>query len=378
MRHLVVLVGLLGCSTPPPMESTADAPAHGADGRELDAPTDATNPLKLTCAMTTTTFAPALCPPPPGGDGAATFCYRPQWPGVTAVEVLGDFDGSGTWKVLTTLADQGDGTFRATVALANGSYPYLLRVTGGSDGISARFIRDQLNPNFAAAPAGAPDKRSVSQLIIPQVAAPLRHLRGSVTIAGAPQPCMTVQLDVGDLGGGPGKEHGMANIAEVASDGTFDFPLVDGRALLNIKYPFQLATGYPDGATTPTLGMARSGVTVAGGDVTLGEADMSYPLDAYRALAPSGAASLPVTFRWELVPGAAVSEVAVATTREAGNDPRFTSDYDATTTSLVWDGTFNNGSKAQVGTTYYWGTWQRRTVGETTWTSESLLLPLEL
>jgi hypothetical protein len=357
---------------------------HGSpatvDGNDVDASADApaitTNPLALACAATAMTYAPALCPPPSGAAAHAEFCFRPQWPGVTGVDVYVDRGGAGDWTMpFATLADQGDGTWAATTALPNGTYPYLFRVHGALDHVvpDGQYLLDQINPAFVPAPANAPVKRSVSQLTVPQVAAPIHHVLGSVVVAGAPQPCFVVRFDVGELrmpGGGVISEHYTANIVESGGDGTFDLPVADGETIVNVRYPFGLLAAYPDPSITPAVGMTRMAPIVAGGDVALDPADVGYR--GYAQMTPvGGTATLPVDFAWTLVDGATTTAVAVIGTNIAGNDPAYISTY-GTTATATWDGAFGNGMLAKLGTTYYWGSWQKRG----SWISESLLFPI--
>ncbi len=65
----------------------------------------------------------------------------------------------------------------------------------------------------------------------------------------------------------------------------------------------------------------------------------------------------------------------------AGDDPAYAS-TPGTMTTAVWDGKFggNNDAGAVSGTTYWWGAWQHRQLGDagTTWVDESILFPLPI
>ena len=377
--HLMCLVVSVGCHHN--VDEVVDASTSSDAGTIVDAPIQASNLLGLSCAATSPATQPALCPPPSGAAGEASFCFRPQWPGVTSVDVLVDRGNAADWTTpFVTLADAGDGTFRATVPLADGSYPYLFKVQGSADGVIKNFqyALDQNNAAFVPDPTGSPIMRSASQLTVPQIASPIRHVHGTVVDNGVPQPCFVVMLDVGELtkpGGAALSEHYTANFVESASDGTFDFPVADGPAIVNVKYPFGLTTTYPDPMMTPSIGMARTSFPVAGADVTLDPTEIGYDHTSYTALSPTGNASLPVTFTWDTVAGASASAFAVISTNIAGNDPAYLSAY-GTATSMAWNGAFGNGVQAVLGTTYYWGSWQKRAGATTTWTSESLLFPI--
>ena len=380
MIRLCVALAIVGChhpsvaNQPDAPGGVADAPADGAIGA---------NPLGLSCAVTTTAFAPAECPPPSGASGQATFCYRPQWPGVTSVEVLGGFGKTTDWTApLVTLAAQGDGTWSATVPLTGGPYPYIFRVQGATDiSRAVQFAIDQLNPSFVPAPAASPYKRSVSQLTLPQVAAPIHHLTGSVVQSGAAQPCFVAMIDVGELrktGGAVLSEHGTANFVEIGPDGTFDVPVADGPVLVDVRYPFGLTTTYPDPMTTASIGDARTGATISGADVALEPTDVTYPTSGYAGMTPVGGttAPVPISFAWTLAPNASGSYMSVTGTNIAGNDPLYTSGTFGAATTQTWDGSINSapGAMAKSGTTYYWATWQKRGM----WVSESLELPIKI
>lgn len=372
--RILVAIAILGCNNhagTTSVDASADATADGASA----------SPLGLTCAAA---IAPNPCPAPAGTAGQASFCFRPGWSGVTGVDVYGKFGTATDWTApFATLADDGSGTFVATVPLANGSYPYMFRIHGGADGVTrdGSYVLDQTNPSFVPMVAGAPVQRSLSQITVPQTPSTIHHLRGTVSYAGAPQPCFVVQLDVGQLykpGGAPLSEHYIANFVESGPDGTFDFPVADGPVIVNARFPFHLAgaTTYPDPMSTPAIGVARTGTKMAGADVTLDVVDVAYPHADYVALAPTtGTATLPVTFNWSVVAGATSAAVSVIGTSIAGNDPAYISTY-GTQTSESWDGTLLGGTHVVSGTTYWWGTWQKRTVGATTWTEESLLFPI--
>lgn len=377
MRTLVILIAFVGCNKSAAL--SVDAPVLASDA-PLDTMLATSNPLGLSCAVTTSSFAPAACPAPSGDAGHATFCYRPQWPGVTGVDVLGSFGQAGDWTTpFATLVDQHDGTWSVTVALANATYPYAFFVHGGADGAigaANTYAIDQTNPAFVKPPDASKYRRSVSLLTVPQPLVAIHHVTGSVALGGLAQPCFVAQVDVGELRDSQGhliSEHGVANFVEIGADGTFDIPVADGGVLLNIKYPFGLTTSYPDPMTTPAVGVVRTATTVAGADVAVAPADVTYAVSSYAVMTPvtGGSLALPIAFAWALVDGAASSYMSITATSVAGNDPAYTS---AVGTTNSWDGTLNNGMSAASGTTYYWGTWQKR--GD--WTSQSLLFRFQV
>jgi hypothetical protein len=374
-----------------PVDAKADGPSRDASAADVEGGASPKT-LDLECAATTSAPNPNPCPAPSGASGEADFCYRAEWAGVTGVEVYGGFGQSTDWKMpFVTLTNDGTGTFTGKASLAKGSYPYVFRTTGSADHLvsSGHYFLDQENTDFEPAPAGAPDKRSVSVVSVPQGAAsPLVHIKGTVLYEGHPQSCFSVDLEAGELTKGSKvvSEHDTANYTESASDGTFDFPVAaNAPYMVVVRFPFLLAgadAGYPDPSTTPSVGVARTNITVGGADVTLGSTEISYPLSDYAAMSPTGGtATLPVTFKFTLVPGSTGAQMSVTSTDIAGNDPAYASGY-STSTSVAWDGGFNGSSgDVKLGTTYYWGAWQQRAAGAgpdggVTWTEESFLFPI--
>lgn len=325
---------------------------------------------------------PNPCPSPSGKSGEASFCYRPGWAGVTGVDVYVGVSGQPSdWSApLLSLTNDGSGMFSATTKLADGSYPYVFRVHGTVDGLvkDGTYLRDPENAAFQPTVTGAPP-RSLSVVTIPQTASPTHHLKGTVTYGGAAQPCYSVDLEVGELRNGSMvvSEHGTGAFTETAADGTFDFTVADGELGVEVRYPFGLTGTYPDPLSTPSLGMSRTGTVLMGSDQSLPSLDIAYPLADYAKMAPAPGAmtTLPVTFQFSIIPGSTLAQVSVTSTNIAGNDPAFASGF-ATSTSVMWDGTFGGkGGVAKTGTTYYWGTWQEASA-KTGWTGESLLFPI--
>jgi hypothetical protein len=303
---------------------------------------------------------------------------------VTSVDVyVGKTGQASDWTTaFTTLTNDGTGTFTGTAALADGSYPYLYRVHGSADGLvhDGTWLRDPENPQFELPPNGAPP-RSISVITVPQVAVQTHQVHGLVTYAGAPQSCYSVDLEVGELlkdGGAVLSEHGTGAYTETAADGSFVFTVADGPIGLIVRYPFGLSSSYPDPTKTPSLGITRMGSEVAGADLTLPPAEIAYPLADYAAMspAPGAMATLPVTFKFTIVPGAAMAQASIASTNIAGNDPAWASGF-GTMTSVSWNGMFGGmlGS-AKPGTTYYWGAWQEA-MQKGGWVGQSLLFPIQ-
>ena len=408
LTSCVSVLGYLGCSG----DAANDLGSSGGDGDSGSSASDGggsgdggvvgdgasggdggVSPIVLSCTTTTTAFAPNDCPALTSTHGQASFCYRPQWPGVTSVDVYLSQNGQASdWSApFLSLTDDGSGTFTGTKSIPDSAtgYPYVFKVQGDTDGVMkglTPYLNDQLNPSFTPAPTGCPLQRSVSVLTVPQTQPTLYHVRGKIVYAGAPQPCYAIDLEAGELlkpGGGVLSEHGTANFAQSKADGTFDFPVAVGQQSLVIKYPFKLVLpdgGYPDPASTPTVGTIRGGYTVVASDVTLDPADVEYPATAYAAMAPTGGSSnLPTTFTWSFSPGSRKTQASFAGTSIAGNDPLWASGF-STATTATFDGGYGNGSAVTPGTTYYWGAWQQlgpNEDGGIQWTTQSLLYPIQ-
>jgi hypothetical protein len=397
MKRLVLCVALIHCSSNPGEGSdgggdvsndiVTSGDTGSSDGGSI---TDgATNPMAFTCAVSKSQVSPNPCPAPAGGSGKVSFCFRAQWAGVTSVDVIGGFGQSGDWSAaFLTLTNDGTGTFSGTTSLVDGSYSYLFRVVGSTDHIftNTAYLLDQEATQFAHLPAAAPIQRSGPIVTVPQSTTlpTLHHMRGKVVYNGEPQPCFTVWADVGELykdGGSVLSEQSTANYMESGPDGTFDFPIASGPVMAVVRYPFMLSgldAGYPsDPSQIAAIGYGRTGTNLATSDVTLDPIEVSYPAGDYAKMVPTGGtASLPVTFDYSVVPASVSASVAVIGTNIAGNDPLYWSAF-GTSTSLTWDGGFGMGS-ATLGTKYWWGTWQKRTLSDagTDWSEESLLYPI--
>ncbi len=346
------------------------------------------SPLISSCAVTTTTFAPTACPAPTSAHGQADFCFRPQWQGVTAVDLYGQFSPGDDWLTpRASLTDDGTGTFivKGVTVPDGGPYPYLFKVTGDTDNVAGdMWFEDQTNPAFLGKTPGAPIARSISSLTVPQpAAATLHHLTGKVTYGAIAQPCFGVGILVGERLSGNTvlSEQSTANYAETDADGNFDFAIADGQVQTAVRYPFFLAGAnapYPDPMTTPSIGIARQTIQLAGADMALDPLDVTFKESDYAAMAPTnGTAPLPtpdapLTFTIPLIAGAQTATVAVIGNDVAGDDAKYQS-KPTTQTSVMWDGSMGMSGVAQTDTPYFWGTWQQFA----TWNAQSLLFPIE-
>jgi hypothetical protein len=394
LRFAILCIFAIGCDHDASL-GARDAPSGDAAGGDAgrDAPVDASTgvtPLAFSCYATSgQSFSPNPCPAPTGNAGSADFCYRPQWPGVTAVDVYVGLGKATDWTTpVATLVSDGTGTFTATAAIPNGQYPYLFKVTGSEDNIlhGTDYVLDQYNPDFVPSPVGSPGNpqgspipRTISQLTVPQpTTQTTHHITGQVSYGTAPQPCFIVSAEIGELlnqSGGATAEHWPGNYIEVGPDGTFDLPIADGTLVqLDITYPFfltGLTAKYPAPSSTPSIGVARGGFfKTAGADLPLDPVDVTYSASDYAAMMPtSGTQTVPTSFVFTLLPTAQTANIAVISTDIAGNDPAFAS-KPSTMVTYSWNGLLGNGMTASGN--YYWGTWQQ----SKTWNSESLLFEI--
>ncbi len=321
----MVAAGLAQCSSSSQEQGDAQPDGSpvfdgspGGDGSTDGGPTSDAQPLPFTCAATTQTFSPNPCPAPTGAAGEADFCFRPQWAGVTSVDVyFGPPATSFNSYTMVALTADSSGTWTGKgTSLASGTYAYLFHVVGSTNNVIAKtgeWLLDQEAAEFTSAPPNAPIGRSFPVASVPQPTTPptLHHVTGTVVYAGAPQPCYALSLDVGEIladGGGVVSEHGTANYTQTGVDGTFDFPVTDGQVGVGVRFPFLLSgldAGYPNGLSMPSVGIARTTVEVTGADLHLDPADVSYPASDYALMSPTNGVTqtLPVTFTFSLIPG---------------------------------------------------------------------------
>ncbi len=397
MAVLLLSSAVVACSADPasnPFGVPADDGAAQFDGASSDG--GDSSPTSDAGALSNDGSLPFKCSPPPqpnpcaapsGKNGEASFCLRPAWAGVTGVDVYTSKD----WKTpLVQLTGDGTGRFSGKAALADGTYAYVFRTHGGSDGVTkdGQYLIDPENPAFMPSPNGSPVPRSNSVIVVPQSTSlsATHHLKGVVSYQGAAQPCYPVDLEVGELLGDGGviSEHGTGNFTETRVDGTFDFQVADGLTGLIVRYPFGLRADYPDPLKTPSIGIARTGATMGGSDVTVDPLDVAYPLADYALMRPIPGATIalptssaPLTFTFSIVGGWSQTDASIASTRVAGNDPSWTNGF-GTSTTAQWDGAFlGKLGNAKPNVQYYWGAWQTtKTKVQQGWVAQSLLFPL--
>lgn len=322
---------------------------------------------------------------------SVTFSYRPQWSGVTKVDVVGGFGLAGDWKSaspLVTLADDGTGTWKATVDLAEGNYLYMYRVTGDTLGPTdyKRYSLDASAPVVAACPPESPTYSDTgtnpcSQMVVPQAPdAPLFHITGKVLYGGAPAPGYLVVVDSDETAFGPY----FMNRMDSADDGTFDLQVPTGMFRIQVQHPTYLTQTDVERDPYTLLALRRtvSSAFYVGAPVELLDAEMEYA--DYDLLSPTMTATLPTTFEVTMHPGA--DEVRVGVYGTAGGTGTnvgtqwFLSAMGGGT-SIVFDGAFNTTSAQQVsvvpGEQYHWGTFHYRSAGVgKTWRDQSMVLPI--
>jgi hypothetical protein len=336
-----------------------------------------------------------------GGTGGAgpsstvTFRYKPEWAGVTAVEVIGGFGQTTDWNPATPLvklAADASGTWTGTATLPAGQYPYLYRVAGDASGPATyqRYAIDSGVSAFVACPTGSPtfdtkNANPCSQLTVPQGAADAEvHVTGKVLYGGQPIGGYLVLIERQEMK----SHHFFANRVDSAADGTFDLAVAAGTYDLQVLHPtfLDMTDVQRDPLTLKAMRRALAPAFPVASAVAVGPVEMQYP--DYAALAPTGtvAAAPPTTFAISVIAGATAASVEVyGTPKGAGQtvgDPWYAS-TPGTATSVMFNGTFTTAQATEpmvvAGEAYFWGTEQRLTksVGTMVWTGQSMVLPIK-
>ncbi|MFO0591532.1 MAG: carboxypeptidase-like regulatory domain-containing protein, partial [Polyangiaceae bacterium] len=313
---------------------------------------------------------------PTGGAGGTTtmpqsyevtFTYKPRWSGVTGVDVVGGFGKPTDWKSATPLlklTDDGTGTWTGKTTLLEGSYLYLFRVKGDSEGPDSfvRYALDTAQSVKEPCPPESPtysdtSKNPCSTLKVPQPAAADRsHITGKVLYGGAPAAGYLVVIDSDESQLGPY----FTNRMTTGPDGSYDLDAPVGVYRIQVQHPTYLTMtdADRDPLTLKAFRRAISSSFYLPMDTALYDIDMDY--EDYDKLSPVMTSTLPTTFEVTLLPGADAVRVAVygftgGTGTNVGNQ-WWLSDY-GTATSVPWDGTFNamSASEANVvpGEQYY-------------------------
>lgn len=319
------------------------------------------------------------------------FSYKPEWKGVTQIDVLGGFGTASDWdpkKPFATLKDDGSGTWTASATLPAGMYLYVFHIVGDAAGpaMTERFAIDPSVSAYAPCPAASPtyskqNSNPCSQVAVPQGAAdPLHHVTGKVLFGGAAAPGYLVQLDREE----DKSHHFFANRVDAAADGTFDLVGAKGKYRLQVLYPDFLSKSDKDRDPLALKALRRDISTsfAVDADVAVGDAEMAY--DDYGAMTPTGTATLPTTFTFTVIAGAKAAKAAVyGTAKGMGSrvgDPWFDTAYGAATTAM-FDGKFTTKQAGEpmvvTGENYFWGTWQQKPAGAAgTWQGESMVFPI--
>jgi hypothetical protein len=331
------------------------------------------------------------------GTGSAanmvTFRYHPAWDGVTAVTVIGGFGQGSDWdpkQPFLTLTKDAAGTWSGSAMLPAGDYLYVYHVTGDAAAMPTTLSRYAIDPMvsaFAPCPASSPtyDKSApnpCAQISSPQVPAEtVYHVHGKVTYDGQGIGGYLVQLDRQETM----SHHFFLNRSVTAADGTFDLQVTSEQVRLQVLHPtFLNKTDVErDPVTLAAMRRSISGSFPVSADVTVNPTEIAY--HDYAKLTPTGAGTLPTTFKISVITGAAKAKAAVygvanGMIKNIG-DPWYDSGY-GTATTVSFDGTFNTKQammmKVQTGTEYLWGTWQQwpTPMGGVAWSGESMVLPI--
>ncbi len=335
------------------------------------------------------------------GGGTAgstvTFSYHPLWSGVTKVTVIGGFGLATDWSAgnpLLTLVDDGAGNFTGTTMLPAGSYPYLFVATGDAEGALnfKHLVIDPGNPAAAICPAQSPafaqnDHNPCSTLTVPQLAAaPTFRLKGKVLYDGAPVAGYLVEVERDEVA----QHHFFANRVTTAANGVFSFPIALGSYRVQVLAPsFQLKSDEQRDplALQAVRRLISSRLTIAGAEISLPGVEASNHDYALMRPNDGGTFSLPMTFSYTMLPGAATGQVAIYGTGNDGGapsigDPWFTSP-NKTPTQALWDGGFTtakaNEPWARAGERYFWGTeHDLNTDAGVSWVGQSMVFPFRV
>jgi hypothetical protein len=312
---------------------------------------------------------------------------------VDKVEVLGAFGKADDWKApIATLTNDGAGTFRGSVSLPVGTYPYVFRVTGDSAAAAAKaatfvhYAIDPSVPTIVACPATSPTysknaPNPCSSLSVPQPApSALSHVHGVVKRAGKPVAGYIVVLERVEAG----SHHFFVDRSSSDADGMFKLGAVTGNYRLQVLHP-TLYTQTDAQRDPQALAAARRSISTGfslATDVTVTAAEVGF--DGYAAMTPRGSASLPVTLDYSLASGATKASAAIYGTADNIGDPWWTSPS-STAVSATFDGGWNtkaapSDAGIEAGARYFWGTEQLHPGpdGGVGWTVQSMVYPLEL
>jgi hypothetical protein len=322
-----------------------------------------------------------------GDPNLVTFRFKPGWPGVQSVGVIGGFGMTTDWTTpVVSLMDDGSGTWVGSVHLPDGKYLYRFKVTGDAEQINpttlAREGVDPLQPDWDICPASSPFNSPPGKLICSRVTVPAPgstpsyHVKGTVQYDGAPKSGYWVVLQRFE----DNTYNVFANRTDSAADGTFDLLLSAGNYWVEVQYPQAFSTS--DLARDPrqlkAVKRTISARFTISGDRTLNPAEVSYP--DYDQMKPvDGGVSLPAHFSFTVIPGAASASLAIygpAGVKIAA-DPLYSSSVVKTSPAeVVFDGGISTGTIPSG--QYLWGTWVRRAApdGGVSWSAQSMVFPV--
>ena len=314
--------------------------------------------------------------------GEVTFSYKPSWPGVTAVTVLGGFGQADDWKApFVTLTNDGTGQYTGMASLPDGVYPYVFRVTGDAAAATptkSLFAIDPGNPAFVACPMGSPTFTTAapnpcSALTVPQPpAATTNHVTGTVTSGGKPAPGWLIEFEREE----PKSHHFFVDRVATGADGSFDLAAALGnyrlQALPPDFYSTTDATRVP--AKEATARRAISGAFSLASAVAVVVPDVAFTKYAmFKAPSPP---ALPAAFSFNDDPATILDVYGPGANI---GDPWFTSKPTATGMAS-FDGNFTTKqAKAPMvvkGTSYFWGTETAMMTSSGKWLVQSLVFPI--
>lgn len=319
----------------------------------------------------------------------ATFSYHPQWDGVTKVDVIGAFGQTDDWDPdapFLSLTKDGSGNYTGTApSLAAGQYLFLFHVVGDSaqdDPNFDRYAIDPLDTDVQACPKAAPTgnrtdpSNPCSQLTVGVAPATPIHLRGTLTVDGAPATGWLVTVARQENG----LHHFFVNRMTVGADGKYDMIASTGRYKIEVDLPDALSKNDIDRdplSLNVIKGATSNGMMITA-DVDMETPDLAY--HDYGSFSPSNGngGTLPTMFTF--VKGREAALDVYGGKGDGGvvetGDPWFESD-EVKNGKYTFDGNFSKGDTdaAVPGTRYMWGT-QEPYDASVPWTLQTLVFPV--
>ena len=366
-----------GSPASPSMPSDASTPYEGGSTGDSGAP-EASSEASVDDAGVTVTFA-----------------YRPQWSGVTKVEVVGGFGLASDWsktESLVTLTASGPG-YTGTASLPPGTYLYVFRVTGDAQAPDPmaypRYALDPLETAFALCPMQSPtfskvDPNPCSQITVTSTGgpapAPPVHVKGNLAVDGAAASTWMIWLEREE----PKYHHYFVNRVTVGSDGSFDLVGSAGSYRLQVQYPTFLTVTDLERDPTQLNALLRAisaAFPLVSADVTVVTPDLAF--HDYAAFAPTGdGGTLPTQFTFDH--GTEAKLEIYGGPGDGGvvniGDPWFMSAV-ADDGGAVFGGSFGTAQAMQdaaaPGTRYMWGTEEPFGAdASVAWTKQTMVFPI--